>query len=166
MTRQRLVAAVVSGGQTGVDRAALEAARATGTPYRGWCPRGGLAEDHPQPPGVLAAWPGLRETPDDDPADRTTRNVDDSDAVLVLRLDPTACSPGTDLTVTVARRRGRPWLEAWADEVERVATWLVEVAGRQGSPVVLDVAGPRESEDPGVHAATLPSLVSLVGRPG
>ena len=54
---------VISGGQTGADRAALQAAIATGTPYGGWCPKDGWAEDLPRPPGVLALYPNLRETP-------------------------------------------------------------------------------------------------------
>ena len=160
---RRLVARVVSGGQTGVDRAALDAALATGTPYAGWCPRGGLAEDHPEPPGVLAAYPGLRETPDTDPAVRTAWNVRDSDAVLMLGLDPAAVSPGTDRTVETAQRLNRPWLRAGATEVERIATWLNGLGG--GTPVVLDVAGPRESEDPGVQAAAYATLLVLLGRP-
>ena len=45
---------VTSGGQSGVDRAALDAAIACGIDYGGWCPRGGWAEDFPSPPGVLS----------------------------------------------------------------------------------------------------------------
>ena len=164
------MARVVSGGQTGVDRAALEAARATGTAYSGWCPRGGLAEDHPEPPGVLLDWPGLHETPSADPAERTVRNVRDSDAVLVLVLDPAVSSPGTELTLAEARRLGKPALRAGAGEVDRVAAWLSGLADRSGSwlgtglgtGLVLDVAGPRETEDPGVQAAARDTLVALL----
>ena len=151
------VARVVSGGQTGADRAALDAARAVGLPVGGWCPRGGLAEDHPEPPGLLAAYPSLRETPDADPATRTAWNVRDSDAVLVLRLGPSR-SPGTDLTVAVARRLGRPHLVARADDVAGTAAWLHSLPG----PVVLDVAGPRESEDPGLYAAAYRTLTAVL----
>ncbi|WP_425283373.1 YpsA SLOG family protein [Methyloceanibacter marginalis] len=51
---------IVSGGQTGVDRAALDAAIAAGLPYRGWCPKGGWAEDYPHPPGVRTRYPACK----------------------------------------------------------------------------------------------------------
>ena len=75
---------IVTGGQTGVDRAALDAAIELGIPYGGWCPKGGWAEDLPTPPGLLALYPNLRETPDADPAQRTAWNVRDSDRLLIL----------------------------------------------------------------------------------
>src|SRR5262245_27312876 len=75
---------VISGGQSGVDRAALDAAIARGVPYEGWCPSGGWAEDLPEAPGVLVRYPLLRETPRADPAERTELNVRDSDACLIV----------------------------------------------------------------------------------
>src|SRR5581483_11936953 len=62
---------ILSGGQTGVDRAALDAAITRGLPCGGWCPKGGWAEDMPGPPGLLALYPMLQETPLGDPAQRT-----------------------------------------------------------------------------------------------
>ena len=62
---------IVCGGQSGVDRAALDAAIAAGVPHGGWCPAGGWAEDFPDPPGLRAAYPALRPTPSADPAERT-----------------------------------------------------------------------------------------------
>jgi Circularly permutated YpsA SLOG family len=75
---------VISGGQSGVDRAALDAAFACGIAYGGWCPRGGWAEDFPSPPGVLTRYPLLKETPLADPAQRTEWNVRDSHAMLIV----------------------------------------------------------------------------------
>src|SRR5262245_3408520 len=75
---------IVSGGQSGVDRAALDAAIELRLTYRGWCPRGGWAEDMFKPPGVLALYSELRETPDADPRQRTEWNVRDSDRLMVL----------------------------------------------------------------------------------
>src|SRR5262245_24872698 len=75
---------IVSGGQSGVDRAALDVAIELGIPYRGWCPRGGWAEDMPTPPGALALYPELHETPEADPRQRTEWNVRDSDRLMVL----------------------------------------------------------------------------------
>jgi hypothetical protein len=149
---------IVSGGQTGVDRAALDVAVARAIPYGGWCPAGGLAEDLPEPPGLLALYPGLRATEEQDSRVRTVLNVRDSDALLVLRLASTR-SPGTALTVAEARRLGRPVLEAAATDIVAVKVWLDDLP----PDVVLDVAGPRESEDPGVYAAAYRTLLEVLG---
>src|SRR5215208_5705421 len=125
-----MIARIISGGQTGVDRAALDAAVATGTEYGGWCPRGGWAEDLTEPPGLLAAYPLLRETTDDDPAQRTQSNVRDSDATLILTR-PGAQSPGTELTMAAARELGRP--HAVVD--------LADEAGPQAPAALLAVIG-------------------------
>ena len=134
---------VVSGGQSGVDRAALDAALALAVPVGGWCPAGRWAEDGPIP----ARYP-LVETPSADPEERTRWNVRDADATLVLSPGPP--SGGTRLTADVARRLGRPlFVAAPTDAVDAAVRWAaraVPLAGR------LDVAGPRESEAPGVYA--------------
>src|SRR5579863_2227124 len=75
---------LISGGQSGVDRAALDVALAHGIDYGGWCPKGGWAEDFPDPPGLLAKYPSLQETPLSEPAQRTEWNVRDADACLIL----------------------------------------------------------------------------------
>ncbi len=132
---------VISGGQTGVDRAALDAARAAGLPCGGWCPRGRLAEDGPIDP----AYP-LIETPSGDYAQRTEWNVRDSDGTLVVaRGRPTG---GTALTMTVARRHGKPLLVvdlSRGPSPEEAARWI------QAHAIgTLNVAGPRESQRPGI----------------
>jgi hypothetical protein len=153
------VARLLSGGQTGADRAGLDAARTLGIPYAGWCPAGGWAEDLTEPPGLLAAYPGLRATPDPDPATRTRWNVRDSTAVLVLHLGGAARSPGTGLTLRTAEELDRHRLCAAADDEQQVRAWLASLP----RPVVLDVAGPRESEEPGLHAAAYRTLVAVLG---
>ena len=60
-----------SGGQTGVDRAALDTARKYGIEICGWCPKGGWAEDYSSPPGLLAEYPELKETPSAGTSQRT-----------------------------------------------------------------------------------------------
>jgi len=136
-----LVLRIVSGGQTGVDRAALDAALAVGLPCGGWCPRGRLAEDG----AIDPAYP-LVETPSADYAQRTEWNARDSDGTLVLtRGRPTG---GTALTVTLARRHGRSLLVVDLSRdpsPEEVSQWIV--AHGVG---VLNVAGPRESQRPGI----------------
>lgn len=79
-----LIATIRSGGQTGVDRGALDAARAAGVPIEGWCPAGGWAEDLPEAPGLRTDYPELRETPSREPAQRTEWNVRDSDVTLII----------------------------------------------------------------------------------
>src|ERR1019366_99668 len=73
-----------SGGQTGVDRAALDAAVLTGRPYEGWCPKGGWAEDFLRPPGLLTKYPHLMEIPSESPEQRTEWTVRDSAATVVF----------------------------------------------------------------------------------
>ena len=91
---------LLSGGQTGVDRAALDAAIDKGVACGGWCPKGGWAEDMPRPPGPLAFYPMLQETPLSDPIQRTEWNVRDNRAhwsscsmsVVSARREPSAPS--------------------------------------------------------------------------
>lgn len=156
MTRR--VDSVVSGGQSGADRAGLDAAIRHGRRYGGWCPAGGWAEDYPQPPGLLADYPLLRVTRSQDPALRTYLNVRDSDATLVVgRTD--VLSRGTDLTLQAAAELDRPLL--WtAGEASEIVEWLCGF----GFAVKLNVAGPRESEQPGVYAATFDLLDTVFQR--
>ena len=113
---------IVTGGQTGVDRAALDVAVTSGIDYGGWCPRGGWAEDFPEPPGVRARFPQLRETPLADPAQRTAWNIRDSDAVLILVGDAGASvSAGTMLATQLAEGQGKPRLIVDLSEVDAMA---------------------------------------------
>ena len=150
------VVRVVSGGQTGVDRAALEAARMLGLPLGGWCPAGGWAEDLTEPPGVRALFPELAVTPTVDPGERTEWNVRDSDATLVLTRGAVE-SPGTAATVAFARTLERPHLVVDVGAPELVEDWLL----RLGRGLVLNVAGPRESEAPGIERDALVTLLAL-----
>src|SRR3954469_19556270 len=116
---------IITGGQSGVDRAALELAINRNIPYGGWCPRGGWAEDFPQPPGLLARYPLLRETPLADPAQRTEWNVQESDVVLILiNHDGLAVSQGTALAQRLAARENKPRLVLGLDQAEVAACWL------------------------------------------
>lgn len=136
----------MSGGQTGVDRAALDLALELDIPCGGWCPRGRLAED-----GVIADRYPLRETASARYEERTVANVVDSDATLVLTSgQPTG---GTAYTVETARVQGRPVLvidvEAGRVSPATVVDWVM-ARGVQ----VLNVAGPRESTAPGIYTIT------------
>lgn len=146
-----------SGGQTGLDRAEIEVALRRGLRVVGWCLRGGCAEDYPEPPGLLRDYPFLTETPSAQPEQRTGWNVRDSDATLVkLPGGATATSAGTRLTIVCAELVfGRPTLvvapedaSAWA---AAAASWLQRQLDAHARPAfVLNVAGPRESEVPGI----------------
>jgi putative molybdenum carrier protein len=126
-----------------VDRAALDVALELGLPCCGWCPLGRRAEDGPLP----ARYP-LRETPSPEYPQRTEWNIRDADATLVLhggRLDR-----GTALTSRLAGRLGKPLLIVDLSRRPRAGNlrrWVEEQGVR-----ALNVAGPRESRAPGIHA--------------
>jgi predicted Rossmann fold nucleotide-binding protein DprA/Smf involved in DNA uptake len=133
---------IISGGQTGVDRAALDAALESGLPCGGWCPRGRRAED-----GCLPARYPLSETASDSYAERTQRNVIESDGTLVIvRGQPTG---GTKLTIELATNNGKPRLvlDVSTDKSEsQILNWV-----RENDIRILNVAGPRESQATGIY---------------
>jgi hypothetical protein len=137
---------IISGGQTGVDRGALDAALELGAACGGWCPEGRRAED-----GRIPERYPLRELIGGEYADRTRRNVEDSDGTLILHLGP--LSGGTQLTLETCRELGKPVLLLDA------ATVSAAEGGAQVGDFVaahslrrLDVAGPRESHWPGARS--------------
>ena len=160
-----LLRRLVSGGQTGADRAALDVALRLGIEYGGWCPLGGLAEDHLDPPGLLESYPALQQTPTREPAERTAWNVRDSDATLLLHDGAGPLSGGTALTRDVAVELGRPWLVTSTAEPRAVRAWLEDLRNRAGHPLVLNVAGPRESTQPGMYAAACHLLEQVLRDP-
>ena len=147
----------MSGGQSGADRAGLDSAIVHGRRYGGWCPAGGWAEDYPQPPGLLRRYPDLWEATSPDPAVRTYLNVRDSHATLIVAGDHTS-SRGTDLTIRAAADLNRPVLKT-AGEHGEVDRWLSGL----GYELTLNIAGPRESEQPGLYAITRELLNTVFG---
>jgi hypothetical protein len=147
---------LLSGGQSGVDRAVLDVAVARGIAYGGWCPKGGWAEDLPAPPGLVATYPSLQETPLADPAQRTEWNVRDADAcMIVIAAGGSAVSKGTALAEELAHRYRKPLLVVDLSEAEAVAhaaLWLRVQRRRIGAGLALAIGGPRESEAPGIYA--------------
>jgi hypothetical protein len=144
---------IVSGGQTGVDRAALDAAIAVGLPCGGWCPKGRKAED-----GTIADRYPLVETENADYIVRTKRNVRDSDATLILNRGDT--TGGTAETALAAQQLRKPCLvvDVNADtETAPVIAWI-----RQHNVSILNVAGPRESKCPGIYSDVYPFLQRLL----
>ncbi len=148
------IAKIVSGGQTGVDRAALDVAIFLEIPHGGWCPRGRRAED-----GSISNVYQLTETGSSNYVVRTEKNVTDSDGTLILYRN--RMSRGTALTASYTRRHHRPCLaidiaaiqsgdsdDAWISQnVAKIHNWLTEEDIR-----TLNVAGPRESTSNGITA--------------
>lgn len=147
---------IISGGQTGVDRAALDVALALGISCGGWCPKGRKAED-----GPIHVRYKLQETTSSSYSVRTGRNVRESDGTLVLaRGQPTA---GTALTIKFAQKHKKPYLVRdlfVRKDLGTVRGWLEVNRIR-----VLNVAGPRESEVPGIHDRAFEFLKELFKTP-
>jgi hypothetical protein len=148
-----LLQRIVSGGQTGVDRAALDAAIRHAVAHGGWCPRGRLAED-----GTVPARYALRETESWDYAERTEKNVLDSDGTLILNTGP--LDGGTMLTREFAEEHRRPWLLVDLEDgfdASAVRKWI-----RTQGIGALNVAGPRESKRPGIYVLASRALDDLL----
>jgi hypothetical protein len=135
---------LVTGGQTGVDRALLDWTLEHGIRHRGWCPRGRLAEDGPLPQEYR-----LRQTSTAEYSERTRLNVRDSDATLILNEGP--MEGGTWLTLEFAESLQRPVQvlqldDPTIDAPRAILDWL-----QQGHFASVNVAGPRESSRPGIY---------------
>ena len=159
---------ISSGGQSGVDRAALDVAIERGIDWGGWCPKGGWAEDYPQPPGLLVKYPLLKETELAHPLQRTEWNVRDSNATLILtNTTGLAVSVGTTRALHWARQHGKPFLVLDASDPAApaaAAAWLEAQLARFGSEMTLGVGGPRESEAPGIYGAAKTMLAATLDR--
>jgi len=157
---------LISGGQSGVDRAVLDIALARGIAYGGWCPKGGWAEDFPAPPGLLAKYPHLKETPLTDPAQRTQWNVRDADACLIIvDAGGLSVSSGSVLARELAQRYGKPHFVAdlrEPDILRRSGAWLRTQRAALGAGLKLAIGGPRESEAPGIYARAMTFIGALV----
>ena len=144
---------IVSGGQTGVDRAALDVAIALGIEHGGWCPKGRLSED-----GPIASKYLLVEMESKDYAKRTEQNVIDSDATLIIYQQK--LQGGTLLTQKLAKRLAKPFFRIRTDaklDVGRFLDWIEE-----NSVHVLNVAGPRASSQPEIASVTQEILRRLL----
>jgi hypothetical protein len=149
---------IVSGGQTGADRAALDWAIARGIPHGGWCPAGRTAED-----GMIPERYRLTEVPDGGGyRQRTRANVRDSDATLIVSLAAELVG-GSEATAGFARQLGKPWLHVHPHSDWRacLTNWL------NGNRIaILNVAGPRASGAPGVGDFTCEVLDAIIAADG
>ncbi len=148
----RLPRLVISGAQTGADRGALDAARELGVATGGWAPKGWRAEDGQIPSSYRT---NMQMSSSSEYSERTTRNVDDSDGTLILSLGA-ELTGGSRTTLMRSELCRKPRIHIClsmsgadiADEASRVVDWIGK--HRIG---VLNVAGPRESKEPGIQAA-------------
>jgi hypothetical protein len=137
-----MVRKIVSGGQTGVDRTALDFAREQGLAHGGWCPRCRWAED-----GRIPSAYKLTETPGRNPSQRTEWNVRDSDATVIFSTGK-VLTGGTLLTRKLAIRYQRPWLHLVARQGIKSAAAKLLALLQNHRIQILNVAGPRASRDP------------------
>lgn len=158
----RLPRRIVSGGQTGVDTGALEAALRLGVETGGWVPAGRTNEAGRIPD----RYAGLVEADSADPAERTRRNVESAGTTLILTVAG-AVSPGTALTLDHARALGRPHatVRLGARDPGVAASAIRAFLSLHGAEV-LNVAGPRESEVPGIGGWTEAALVAALSGAG
>lgn len=139
---------IISGGQTGVDRAALDAAMRYNVGCGGYCPRDFWAED-----GKISNHYPLTALDDEDPNVRTAANVDLADGVCVI--SPGEPEGGTALASSYARETGKPVLKlgedhrSTEDEIKRLDHWFNALSGNK-----INVAGPRLSEWPQGYQVT------------
>ena len=150
-----MVQRIVSGGQTGVDRAALDWALQHGIPHGGWCPHGRRAED-----GRIADRYRLQETPSSDYAQRTEWNVRDADGTIIFSLTPNLVA-GSELTRQMAEQYHKPHLHLHPGSTQPGATLRRFL--REYDIQVLNVAGPRASTEPTVGAFVTEVLDAALG---
>ena len=179
-----------SGGQSGVDRAALDFARKQNIEICGWCPKGGWAEDYTEAPGILAVYPELQETPEAEPWQRTLWNMRDAQAILTIMPEGAGESKGTELGVREGAELGKPMFTArGVEDAAEIAAWLRALAedgangvtganganwsfcanGANGFGAVsgavgieLCVGGPRASECPEAYRVTMEILEKVM----
>ncbi len=133
---------IISGGQTGVDRAALDIALELGIACGGWCPKGRKAEDGP----IDSHYP-LQETASTSYSVRTKKNVMDSDGILILTWGPV--TGGTARTLEFAKKYEKPYLVidlSISREPNSAMKWF-----QLNQIKILNVAGPREGKIPGIY---------------
>ncbi len=143
---------IISGGQTGADQAALDVAIKLDIPHGGWIPKGRKTEK-----GALSHKYLLQEMPDDNYAKRTEKNVIDSDGTIILSHG--IVTGGSELTRIVAEKYNRPHLHldlnirSEFQAAQMIKDWVIK-----HNIEVLNVAGPRESNDPEIYKATVDIL--------
>ncbi len=148
---------IISGGQTGVDRAAMDFALQNKIPLTGYCPKGRKAEN-----GIINKKYPLKELNDSRYAARTRKNVNLSDGILIIK-DEGRLGEGTILTINYARKMKVAVFECslnrkLTEQILSFKSWV-----RKNKPTRLCIAGNRESQSPGIYLNTMKILPLLYG---
>jgi len=157
MVIETMIKKIISGGQTGADRAALDVAIELNFPHGGWCPHSRVAED-----GIIGNSYALFETPNSDPVQRTEWNVRDSDGTVIFSISPNL-SGGSAKTEIFARQLGRPCLHISRVRDGEKAKEMLARFLNENEIQILNVAGPRDSEEPDVGGFVIHTLQSALG---
>ena len=150
-----MIKKIISGGQTGTDQAALDAALKLGIPHGGWVPRGRKTED-----GPLSDKYTMKEMRTSSYSARTEQNVIDSDGTLIISRG--SLTEGSEYTRKMAMKHNRPWLHINLNKKPKfpaatlINSWLTE-----NNIEVLNVAGPRASKDPEIYPDVLNVIESV-----
>ena len=153
---KNMIKKIISGGQTGADRAALDFAIKHNIPHGGWVPRGRQAED-----GRIHDRYQLQEMPTESHRARTEQNVIDSDGTVIISHGKPTGKSGSGYTAKMARKHGRPRLHldmmklTVNEAAERLREWIAD-----NNITVLNVAGPRQSKDPDIYDTALELMQS------
>ena len=159
----RLISKIVSGGQTGVDRGALEAALEQGFPYGGYVPKGRRAEDGIVPTKFAEMIEDTRK----DYLHRTELNVIHSDATLILSRTKEQTG-GTKRTIEFCEKHGKPY---WVDnpdspyETDRGLEFIYWIEATLRWGCIINVAGPKETKAPGIERATYQYIKRVLLEP-
>ena len=141
---------LISGGQTGLDRAAMDAALEAGISLKGYCPKGRMAED-----GTIDLKYPLTEIHSDSYNKRTRRNVVLVDSVLiVVKSTPDA---GTALTIRLAKKLQKPLKIVVLEQNNKAEEEILESIKTPCRKIL--IAGPRESNEAGIYSQTFPLLL-------
>ena len=150
-----MIEKIISGGQTGADRAALDVAIKLNIPHGGWIPKGRKTED-----GILPDKYHLKEMPTANYPARTEKNLLDSDGTLIISYGN--LTGGSALTRKLAKKHDRPWIHvdmdklSVSDAVKTVRSWI-----DRNNIQDLNVAGARASKDPEIYKTTA-GIVKIV----
>jgi len=147
---------IISGGQTGVDRGALDAAIRLGFDHGGFCPLGRKAED-----GRIPDRYKLTEVPSENYRDRTLSNIHEADGTLVVIPHPNLRSPGTSLTIRMAEKHSKCLIITLNGYLPNLDVSAARAFLRTCQIRTLNVGGPRESVSPGIQQATCDLLLDV-----
>ncbi len=152
-----MLSKILSGGQTGADRAALDWAIENGIAHGGWIPKGRKTEDGQAHPRY-----DLVETPSDDYSQRTEWNVRDSDATAVFSIRK-KLRGGSLLTTELANRYNKPLIHLFEEDERVNQAQVLRSFIDKFNVSILNVAGPRESDEPGVYRFVSRTLDQALG---